>query len=268
MNRIDVRHGMPLLVGTAMLALYLLLALVRATLVPHDHNPDDRLVISAIGLLLAQWSFAAGWAALGDGSWLLRLTGLSWTIVVPTLAIEWIAPDGPLALLLVLALIYAALVAIPLGVARLGGYHCRLPSATSKDSAQGRQFSIRQILIVTTVVAIVMAIMRWVQFKYDDTNEIVMMAIIFLSPAILAWLAFPLLIRAPLPIAWSTFLLAAVALGAIINGALTHRPDPTIWELIALLLIQAISLGSALTALRVVGYRLERSSLVPMADGK
>lgn len=215
------------------------------------------LVVAAalllIYLLLAHWSLYSGWAVLGDGPWMPRLAAAVFGLVAPTIAIEGIAPGAPLALLLLLALAYAALVVIPLAIARTRGYRCRLPDE-APDAITSRQFSLRQIFVLTTVVAVMLTLVRLIgPLTFGGDPFTILM--IFLSPAVVTWAAFPLMLTAR----YLPGSLGVMAVSGLVGGVLAllvYDRGLTV----GIMLLLGLTLVVALGILRGSGYRLQRAT--------
>jgi len=255
------RRWAPLAVAAVLLLLYLLLIPVAQVIINVPHRAHDSLIVPAIALLLAHWSLYSGWAVLGDGPWMPRLAAAVFGLVAPTIAIEWIAPGAPLALLLLLALAYAALVAIPFAIARARGYRCRLPDETP-DAITSRQFSLRQIFVLTTVVAAMLTLVR-IMGRLDFGGEQFFLLLIFLSPAVITWGAFPLMLTTGQPLGS----VGLVGLSALVGVALivVGPPRPDREMTFALIMTLGVTLAVTLTALRLSGYRLRRQATAPVA---
>lgn len=249
------RRWTPLAVAGALLLLYLLLIPIAPIVIGvTDHNPRDEafIIAPAIALLLAQWSLYSGWAVLGDGPWMPRFAAAVFGLVAPTFAIEWIVPGAPLAVLLLLALAYASLVGLPLAIARGRGYRCRLPGEAA-DAITSRQFSLRQIFGLTTVVAAMMTLVRLLG-PLQSGGDLLVLILIFLSPAAITWAAFPLLLRAPLLPGSIGVLLLCGLIGGLLELLFLHRMEP--WLTLSLMLNLGVLLILSLGALRLSGYLL------------
>lgn len=207
-------------------------------------NPsmDTIAGVVLLGCYFGQIATLVGWLALGDGSWLVRTPLVALGLVLLA-GLALFHPDQMrIARWLQLSLVYMGLVFIPLLSLRLFGVHCG--ERGDGLSANVRlQFSIYQVLSLTTLVAVALAILR--QAKLD-------LALIELALCGIAWVTWLALFRLPVLAAAPTVAGAAVLFGWLAGVAEGLDRGP--W--IAFSLIQAIVLAANLAVLRVAGYEL------------
>jgi len=126
---------------------------------------DSRPLFFVIGLVLSQASLLGLWAGLGAGAWLARLVvvliGLVCLGVLFCVGGEELAPE------LVLMIVFAGLsVAGVLAVCRWFGLRIRRVGVDTSHKIPA-QFSIRQLMLLTLVVACVMALAKWLTPHVD-----------------------------------------------------------------------------------------------------
>jgi hypothetical protein len=141
---------------------------------------------------------------------------------------------------------------IPVLLARLWGVCLRLEGDAAASTLRVRQFSIRHILAVTLVVAILMSVVRLLELP-DSIEELGEVALIFLTPIAITFTAVPLVFRAPYSVAGVALVILSLVLGGIVTS-LQRGPDGE--EVIVFFVLQAVVLFVALATLRLCGYRL------------
>src|SRR5262245_21663618 len=152
------------------------------------------------------------------------------------------------------------LVQIPLwGLAVGYGMHVRHRDDAQSLTARDRQFGIRQLMILTTIVAIVLAACRWVATSVavgTDWTEAPVFAFLAIAGAAMA---LPLLVAAPLPrfpIVASSALAGFIALLTWWELPLVNLVGggPDIGHLIFINLFQVAWIWAVVVLLRCCGY--------------
>jgi hypothetical protein len=235
------------------------------------------------GALFGQASVAAAWAALGPGRWYARVPlSLAWIVLlVGALAINlglYIGPDDIILLLFVCLVGQWLLVQIPLWILALM-YGLRMVHTSdlreSNDSSHSLslpQFGIRQLMILTAIVAVVLGLLRSLILsaadKLPQSGDAA--AFIFLAVAAIV-MTLPLVVAAILPRGWliATFVvlgvIAVVTYGEFglseIAGLRGRGPDQ--WHFVWINSFTAIWVLLPLCVVRVTGYRLTN---LPVAE--
>jgi hypothetical protein len=228
-----------------------------------------------LGTLFGQVSLAAGWCALGPLSLMSRLPlAFGWMgALVVALGFN-IAFDGPPGGgLMILVIVGAALIVqwllvqLPIWplVALYGLRICSQGAAAAPNYLRDGQFGIRQLMILTITVALVLGIGRLALggLKADDFRGVASGVAIFAFLAISATLiSIPLITAALLP--RKTLLAIGAALGLVVLTTIVEIPlmrrvgwspteyDTVVWMNVSL---SAWILGTLLL-LRAGGYRL------------
>jgi hypothetical protein len=231
-----------------------------------------------VGTLFAQPSLAAAWVALGPGPLLWRLPlSLGWT---GALVIAYVLqasvhgqPSHPSEALIVAAALIGQwlVVQLPLWGLRVV-YGVRLRHASDPpESTRDRQFGIRQVMILTFIVAVVLGVCRWVvaetavHFQDMDWSGLAIITFLALAGIIMN---FPLLIAALLPRYWLPAIgvvLVLIALGTWYELPLllaVGGPGVTAsnWLLVAVNGFQAAWVLGVVALVRRCGYSIERGA--------
>lgn len=245
----------------------------------HPNGPPTALEYVIIGFIIGsmfgQATLASAWSALGPGLLLWRLPlSLGWiaVLVIAFLANVAIHQRG---IGVVVALMMGACVAgqwllvqIPLwGLAV--GYGLRLRHCDDADlgDLRDRQFGIRQLLILTTIVAVVLGTCRWVltatmaTVQGSNWGELPIFAFLAVAGIVMT---LPLLLAALLRrFAW----LASAVVAALIAVAtwwelpllnMVGGPGPDIWHLIFINAFQAAWVLGVAIVVRRCGYGIGR----------
>ena len=234
------------------------------------------LVGYLIGTMFGQATLASAWTALGPLPLLWRLPlSLVWIAALSILFVVNITAHGrspELQFGLILAICLGGqwlLVQCPLWVLT-GLYGIRLRHASDPpETIRDRQFGIRQVMILTAIVAIVLGVCRWAAaasaqaFSNTDWNEVIILA--FLAAAGVA-MTLPLLVAALLPRYW--WLAVAVVLALIACGTWYEVPlmqvvggrggGPHTWHLVFINGVQAAWVLAVVGILRLCGYSIQQ----------
>jgi len=226
---------------------------------PGSHATGPTLSLTLfVGLAFAQGSLLGVWGSLGAGPWWLRLAGLG--IGGSGLAIGACAGLAELDWETFFIFIFATvLVAAVLTVFRCFGFRIGLPT-TGGIARTELQFGIRHLLILTVVVAVVLAIGRNLKISYSDIDDVPFLAVIASAYALIGILSPWALLGGNLVVVRGVFLLAIAAavgwgVGQVIPFTLSF------W--IGIGLTEAVLLIASLLVLRFCGYRLMRRCPVP-----
>jgi hypothetical protein len=241
------RHRIIRLVGV-----HVLLGLLVGSITAAAGPGPDLLTASFLGLVFSQTGLFGIWGGSGTNRWWIRLfgtlvgvayLGLLFAICIdpPASEIVWLVPFATL------------IVLVPLLLARCFGLRTRHDSDQVTPATE-MQFSIRHMMILTLVVACLLALAKWQQ-RYLDLDNWPLLAVIaspFATVGLVAvWAvlgAKRLLIGVPI--------LLAVAVGAGYGlEKLVGGPGP---EFIPATLTEALSLTVSLLVVRSCGYRLRR----------
>ncbi|MEX2173786.1 MAG: hypothetical protein WD872_05445 [Pirellulaceae bacterium] len=208
------------------------------------------LAIAAMGLAFAQAGLIPLLILWGTGRlWMRCATALPLYLFAAWLATR--GTDGNLRRWLSITLFYLAIVAAPLVIARLAGVRM-VRVGDAEAQAGSRQFTIFGLLTLTTVVAVVCGVARWLSFPWEEIGAVATFAI---ALAGIPWLCATVAL-APVASFWSP---VAVALVCPLAGwliSLTGFPPRQPVELIAMCCVQGLLTVGACAVARLAGYRL------------
>jgi hypothetical protein len=203
-------------------------------------------------LLFAQTTLLAGWLAMGDGAWLWRaaflLGGTALTYGSLMLTELWELAIG----LLVIAVLHAAMVAIPFAILRLFGWACRrepIPSGVHRW-----QFSLKQIMALTVLVAILVRLsmmLPWQQVL--DSGELPLLGGLLMAFSIPAWVAWLAVLRLEPRSAYLLTLLSSVPFAMLFFRHADY--GHIFWSMPVL---QCLVIAACISVLRSSGYRFTR----------
>jgi hypothetical protein len=259
-----------IVLGPILLFSWLWLAVVE----PNGRGPVEYAIIGyLIGTLFGQATLASTWTALGPAPLLWRLPlSLTWIGALSVAFMVNIAqhggPDGFIALVIAVCLLAQwVIVQVPLWGLAIG-YGLRLrhvgdPPETPRD----RQFGIRQVMILTFIVAVVLGVCRMIAVQsarhFADTNMHEAWIFAFLAGAGIV-MTLPLLFAALLP-RWSSVavpgVLVLIALGTWYELPLTmilpaRGGGPDFWHLAWINAFQAAWVLGVVGVVRLCGYGL------------
>jgi len=279
MNSSRPINGPRIAVATLVVAGWLLIVLQDNT--PGDSISGAMLIGLVFGTIFGQISLAATWCALGPFSLASRLPLSAGWIAALVLAIGWLIardePQGSGAIFVVLLFGSAfvtqwLLVQVPMWVGAaiygLSIRHCVDERLCHKLSNQ--QFGIRQVMILTAIVAVVMGVGR-ILFGGASQQTVVTdwsgMAPFFVAATYHALIAFPLVAAALLKRRTAIGVLAALLLVALatfleipllrlVERSGSSEPYETL-SLLCLSGTQATWIVGIVFLLRLAGYELQ-----------
>ncbi len=229
------------------------------------------------GAMFGQASVAAAWAAFGPGRWYARVPlGLLWiALLVSALSINMglyrSGPDDILLLLFVCLLGQWLLVQLPLWILA-HTYGLRMVHESDLRVGQDSgdllglpQFGIRQLMILTAIVAVVLGVLRALVLTagqrvsgYSDTAAFVFLAI---AAVVMTW---PLVMAALLPRWWLPATIVVLFFGALATmaefplsqAAGLRGGGPDAWHFIWINAFTAVLVLLPLCTARLTGYTL------------
>jgi hypothetical protein len=231
---------------------------------------DDHLIIGAtIGTIFGQTTLASAWTALGPGPlrWRLPLA-LAWCcILIVALAIGMQRPpDDVVAMLATCAAGQWIAVQAPLWWLAIG-YGLRLRYHTEPgEGIRPLRFGIRQLMLLTAVVALILGVGRALAAILADHLENSGDAAIF---AFLAYagvlMMLPLLLAALLPryAVWGVLTMLALIAGAtwaelpLLEQITSGRGGPDFWHFVWINFFQSAWIVFCIALLRSFGYGVE-----------
>ena len=270
------RYLVAFVLGPILVFSWLLLAIFE----PEGPGPIEYALIGyLIGTLFGQATLAAAWTALGPGPLLWRLPlSLAWIGALSVGFMVNIAqhggPDGFIALVIAVCLLAQwAIVQVPLWGLAIG-YGLRLRHMSDPpETARDRQFGIRQVMILTFIVAVVLGVCRAIAVQsarhFADSNMHDAWIFAFLAGAGIV-MTLPLLFAALLP-RWSSVavpgVLALIVLGTWYELPLTmilpaRGGGPDFWHLAWINVFQAAWVLLVVGVVRLCGYGLTTGSSV------
>ena len=178
------------------------------------------LYVTFLALFLAQQSLLYIWAGLGTGDWRRRLA-TAYGVSVLLWALPGIVRGEPFALLLLVMAFNSAIVmaifVTPFAVARAWGFRLQRFSRQNLPTATGFQISVRGMLIVTLVVACLLALGASIgdtsvmggNEVTDETGEAIAFMLVCLPT---------LLVSSALVSVWATLSAGTVASRMVVGG--------------------------------------------------
>jgi cytochrome bd-type quinol oxidase subunit 1 len=216
----------------------------------------DLLTASFVGLVFSQTSLLGIWGGSGTNRWWIRLVGVS-------IGIAYLGPfcgfclDDPGREKNLIVALATFVVAAVLLVSRCFGFRTRLNS-DQNISAKEMQFSIRHLMILTLVVACLLALAKWQQ-RYLDLDDWPLLAVIAAVFATVGLAAAWAVLGVKRPLIGVPLLLAVAVGAAYVVETVLDSPE-MIAICIAMTVTEAISLTVSLLVVRSSGYRLRRRS--------
>jgi hypothetical protein len=230
------------------------LLLGTATALTVNESDPDLVFATFLGLVFGQASLLGTWGGSGTNRWWIRLIGV-------LLGVSYLGPQFGMCIdnlesETILIVAFATLiVSAALLVARCFGFRTRL-DFDQKTPAKEMQFSIRHMMILTLVVACLLALAKW-QYRYLDLDDWPMMAAIAAPFATVGLVAAWAVLGAKRPLI-GVPVLFAVAVGAAYGLERILGPGPGFAFWIPATLTEALSLVVSLLLVRSWGYRLRR----------
>lgn len=229
-----------------------------------------------LGTMFGQATLAAGWNALGPLPlvWRMPLSLLWIAVLILGLLINVANHSGgsEIEVVLIMAVCLAGqwlLVQIPLWGLAIGyGIRLRYRDDVEMATSRDRQFGIRQLMILTAIVAVVLGICRWAIVAtttlYPQSNWAEAGIFIFLAAAGVV-MTVPLLVAALLPrfaLLATTAVLALIAIATWWELPLVNMAGggPNFAHLVFLNTFQAAWVVGVIALLRYFGYAIGRYS--------
>jgi len=213
----------------------------------------EYLVFALAGIAFAQASLLGIWGAFGSGSWVIRLIGVG--VGVPYLGLVFGFAIDELEFEIVLMVAATAVsVAGPLLVARHFGAEVTY-DRTNDPMRPQTQFSIRQLMLLTVVVACLLTLGRWLRPGLV-VHDAVFVGVVAGTFAVIG-------VAAPWSLMgtgrmWATVpvLFGLAVAVAFAPPRLTPAEDTPLWATATL--TEALTVALTLGVLRHRGYRLRR----------
>lgn len=265
---------------------YAVVGLVLLAMVDVQANagPPEELAIGyVLGTIYGQSLVAAAWVALGPGRlWARSLASLGWIVLqIVAVAIQTAAHSGPddvLELLATSAFVLWIAAQVPLWtVAWWFGCFLRPVQEVSPntDSLRDHQFGIRQLMIVTAVVSVVLGLGRvailndW--FQLESNRETATFAFLLVAAAVMMLpLIFAAFLRRHAVLAVLLVLLLIVGLTAAelpLHDSLVSSPGPNAWHLIWINGFTTFWVLLFVVTARLCGWRFGSRNLDAAATG-
>lgn len=214
--------------------------------VPVRHETMEGVTVW--GLVFGQLAIVAGWTVLACGGVLRRITFATFAFFT-LYGLTQLGENTHS--LFTVSSIYFLLTMAGLCVVRIAGFSLQIREACPQASTW--QFSILQIMGLTTLVAIVLKLVSMVTATSIDTGPLEF-TLLELTIASLAWIVWPAMMRLPLALGLPVALAVAPLLGWI-AGTIEGSPLP---EWLIFLTLQAAVQSLSLIVLRIAGYELVR----------
>jgi hypothetical protein len=207
--------------------------------------------VIAMGLVFGQAGLAAVLVAWGSGPLLLRAL-VAAPLVFFSAILAARSTNENLSLWLSVLLADAAIVAAPLGVARLAGVRiARIEEPP--DAAGSRQFTIFGLLTLTTLVAVVMGVCRLLDFPWHEIGGFTLFALALGS---IPWICASTALAAD---RWYWVVLAGGITCPLAGWLISLTGFPPEQDKLALIAMSCVQGGLTIAAcavVRVAGYRL------------
>ncbi len=212
-----------------------------------------------VGLVFSQTSLVGLWAGFGTSPWLARLAGafvgLAYLGTLFCLGVDEFG--GELVLMVAFA---GVMVAVPLVIGRRFGL--RIHGSSVNGTEQPTQFSIRQLMIFTFLVATLMTLAKWLRPHVDNIDVLPWLLLITVPFIILGLVAAWLILGTRRPtLATIAVLLLAPLLGFGLYTVLQMTSPPNRFNSaywITAITAAAIVLIVSLHAIRRCGFRIRR----------
>jgi hypothetical protein len=218
--------------------------------------PPNLAVAVFVGVVFCQTSLLGIWAGLGRNPWWIRLPGAAAGIVYLGLLLDLCLGqpyrDNHIIVLLTTVLIVGVLLAVRC-------FRVRICLTTMVATAVPRfQFSIRQLLILTTAVACILSLEKWLGWQLFSVVETFLLAMIGCLLAAVGLISVWPVLGTRQPILPSTIAVGiAAGLGFGLTKLSAHAAGMTaVW--ITIPSVEALSLVASLLVVRSCGYRLTR----------
>jgi hypothetical protein len=205
------------------------------------------------GVILSQSSLLGIWGALGSPSWWKRLIGvvLGVSYLGPVLGIGAYNADFVFHVLVVEATAFAA---IPLMIARSSGMVLRRCSLASASSVHF-QFSIRQLMLLTLVIACLCASATWAE-PYLDGRSVFFLVLCVTVLSGVGVLPVWLILGTRQPILCGIGYVATGFVAGYVFGQIAPMNKGGLWAVGGG--VEAVSLAVSLFVIRSCGYRVLR----------
>jgi hypothetical protein len=213
------------------------------------------LFASFIGLVFSQTSLLGIWGGSGTNRWWIRFVGV-------LVGVSYLGPqsgiciDGPGRETILIVAFATLIVSAVLLMARCFGFRTRLDS-DQETSATEMQFSIRHMMILTFVLACLLALAKWLQPALD-LRIVPILLLIGLALALVGLVAVWAILGTKHPLAGTVVLLPVAAGTGLGVATFLPGPESTFW--VTATLTEALSLTVSLLVVRSCGYRLRRRS--------
>ena len=246
------------LIGAHLLFGLALGAVVR--LGDHSNLPSVPLAFF-VGLVFAQASLLGVWSGLAAGPWWLRLIVLGVGSGCLGIGVGIAIGEADWETFFIFAFTSVTVTAV-LTVFRCIRFRIGLPTSECNDRTE-LQFSIRHLLILTVVVAVMLAVGRNLKFSLSDIGEVPFLVILASAYALVGVLSPWAILGGRLVVVRGMFLLAVATgagwgVGQMVSFAVVY------W--IGMALTEGVLLVASLLVVRSCGYRLMRRR--PVLAGK
>ncbi len=221
-------------------------------------RPLSFLLAMSIGLVFCQTSLLGFWGGLGTNRWPIRLLGVAagTAYLAPVFGLINGVWDNQLLLLVVLSTM--AVAAVLLVIRRLFAQLRHTGEDGNLTGQEGLQFSIRQLMLLTFMVACTLGLGKWLH-PYFPGNILATLATIslcYVSVGLASvWAMFG---KSPSLIRSIVVLLTAVLSGGILAWLVMDGRQKRFW--FSVTLAEAAFLLASLWIIRLCGYRLVRLS--------
>jgi hypothetical protein len=238
-----------------LICIHITLGLLLGAITAATGSGPGLLSASFVGLVLSQTSLLGIWGGSGTNRWWIRLVGV-------LVGVGYLGPqfgtcidelDTEIVLLVAFATFAVASVLLVVGCF---GPRIRLVSDEGTPTTRV-QFSIRHLMILTFVLACLLALAKWLQPALD-LRIVPILLLIGLALALVGLVAVWAILGTKHPLA-GTVVLLPVAAGTGL-GVATFLPGPEFAIWMTATLTEALSLVVSLFVIRSCGYRLRRRS--------
>ncbi|MAD81308.1 MAG: hypothetical protein QGF59_14925 [Pirellulaceae bacterium] len=223
-----------------------------------ENGPPEILLAIYVGLFFSQTSLLGIWGGLATLGWPIRLVGV-------TIGLAYLGPQfcfslgnwgSELLLLVFLSTVVVAgvMLVVRWFMARLE----RTAMATNSVSAEGLQFSIRHLMLLTFVIGCILGIGRWLQPYFQRADQlafILTLSLCFVSVGVTS--VWALLGRAHLILRSCVVLFIGLLTACIPTYSLE---EGELWFWITMMIVEATVLLASLFVVRLCGFRLVRTS--------
>ena len=255
-----------------LVAFHVCTAVVLAA-IPRDSYPDETEIFLGIGIITAQASLLGCWAGLGPWRFAVRIPSslgaamLLW-LVMYVFLVEIGGPNGVEAIVFSALLVFAQYTLVASAgflLRRSTGRWLARNDHQPSSAVSSRQFSIKQMMLWTTGIALLLAIGRFLvpdTFQFGRIDEEMVVAFLMLAAFSLATVLPALLLSMLDRLPWIVAAVVLVPITGLVTAlefvafVLLLGPGGEIWIFLVMNASILITIVATQGVMRLCGYRL------------